>query len=547
MQTRPAVCGALGDYDRKRVLRLADLGGASRIVHDDGRSILALDREPLRWGGPGREGLGWIEGDLWQAAPDVSDWGTAARHGACGLAIDGRRRYIHSSVSGLSPIYWLQDGGAVYFASRIEPLVQSASSRLSIDWEAWASIIALRYPLGDRTPFAEIRRLGPFSTLRRRLGRWKPQLHRWPWAEIEPRLGVERGAEAVAEELRRSLAALEGDVICPLSGGRDSRMLVSTLHALGTTSQTAVTVSDDEGDTFEQDLAAGVTEALGIEHDLLGAAIADYPADWEERARRVEYQFVDHAWLVPLARRITGTSLPVVDGFALDTLVPVSDHFHTPEALDLGAPRRANEALFNGLRRYGQGQMALEERFRGPILERSKAQFLAAVERFEGHPSQPSLSIYATRTLRGVSTYPTGLLGLEAPIFAPGSHNGVAEAFLSVSLDAKGVIGLSTAIQRVIDPGLASLPSTRDTPRGAPRLPRRWRSDPAVAAHRRLLAAGPLAPHISPDLRGWLESGDRVELSPDLRLGMEAVSLLHSWWLRYRDHLREVDPSDLLG
>jgi hypothetical protein len=547
MQARPAACGALGNYDRDRVLRLADLGGASRIVHDDESSILALDREPLRWGGPGHEGLGWIEGDLWRAAPGVSDWGTAARHGACGLAIEGRRRYIHSSVSGLGPVYWLQEGGAVYFASRIDPLVRSARSRLSIDWEAWAAIIALRYPLGDRTPFAEIRRLGPFSTLRRRLGRWKPQLHRWPWAEIAPRLDVEQGAEAIAEALRRSLQALGGDVSCPLSGGRDSRLLASTLHGLGASSLTAFTVNDDEGGTFEEDLAAGVAGALGIEHELLGAPVADYPADWEERARRVEHQFVDHAWLVPLSRRLTGTTSPVLDGFALDTLLPVSEHFHTAEALDLRAPRRATEALFAGLRHYGQGQMALEERFRQPILERSRAQFLAAAEPFEGHPSQPALSIYSTRSLRGVSTYPTGLLGTDAPIFAPGSHDGVAAAYLSVSLDAKGVTGLPTAIQRVIDPRVAELPSTRDTPRSALRLPRRWRSDPALAAHSRRLADGPFAPYVSADLRGWLGRSNREELTPDLRLGMEAVSLLHSWWHRYRDRLREVDPSDLLG
>jgi hypothetical protein len=65
--------------------------------------------------------------------------------------------------------------------------------------------------------------------------------------------------------------------------------------------------------------------------------------------------------------------------------------------------------------------------------------------------------------------------------------------------------------------------------------------------HRELLGDGPLAPHVSPDLRRWLSSPQRGELSPDLRIGMEAISLFHSWWRRYRDVLKPVDVADLRG
>jgi Asparagine synthase len=544
----PAACGALGDYDRARVERIAALFGAElHRTHEDESSILMLDREPLRWSGSSQSGLGWIEGDVWRSGPGPDKWGEAARRGACGLTIEGRRRFLHSAVNGLAPLYWIEDGAATYFASRIDPLVCSSPRLLSIDWDAWASIVALRYPLGDRTPFAEIRRLGPFSTLRRRFGRARARAHRWPWAEIEPHPGLALGAEATASALRQSLAVLDGDVLCPLSGGRDSRLLLSVLAASARASLTAVTVSDDEGAPFEEDLAAGVARTLGVEHERIGARAEDYPADWEERARRVEYQFVDHAWLVPLARRIAGTAAPVPDGFALDTLMQTGVRFHTPEVLDLSNPRASSNALFESLRRYGQAHLALAEQFQRPILERSRAQFMAVAKRFEGHPSQPNLTLYASRGVRGVSTYPSGLLGGEARIFVPGAQDGVAAAILTVPSGAKGAAGLQAAVQRLIDPRVAALPSTGDTPRTEPHLPRRWRSDPAIAAHRRRLAEGPLVPFLSPDLQGWLREPSRGELSPDLRLGMEAVSLLHSWWARYRDRLRDVDPSDLLA
>ena len=176
--------------------------------------MLMLDREPIRWEGSKERGLGWIEGDLWRG--EASDWRDAAELGACGLVIDGRRRFVHSAINGLSPVYWINHG-RTYFASRIDPLVQ-ARRALSVDWDAWASTIALRHPLGERTPFAEIRRLGPFSTLRRRFGRGRSHSPAWPWAEIEPGADLDRAADGVVTGLLETLAPLDGNVVCPLSG-----------------------------------------------------------------------------------------------------------------------------------------------------------------------------------------------------------------------------------------------------------------------------------------------------------------------------------------
>jgi len=544
----PAVCGALGEYDRRTLNRIASaFESPLRPVHRDERSILLMDREPLRWAGRRESGFGWIEGDVWRGGLLPSDWRESARRGACGLVVEGRRRFLHSAVNGLAPIYWIEDQRATYFASRIDPLVRSSAGRLSIDWDAWASILALRYPLGDRTPFAEIRRLGQFATLRRRLGRARAEAHRWPWAEIEPSLDLEAGAEATAAALEQSLAALDGDLICPLSGGRDSRLLLSILAASGRASITAVTVSDDEGAAFEEGPASGVAETLGVLHERLGSRLEDYPADWEERARRVEHQFVDHAWLVPLARRIAAAASPSPDGFALDTLMQTGARFHTPEVLDLSDPRAASRAMFDSLRRYGKAHLALAERFHRPIVERSREQFMAVAKPFEGHPSQPNLELYASRTMRGVSTYPNGLLGRDAQIFVPGAQDGVASAILAVSSTAKGAAGLQAAVQHRVDPRIAALPSTGDTPRSEPHLPRRWRSPAALDLYRDLLGNGPLAPHVSPELKEWLAAPDGVELSGDLRLGMEGIALFHFWWRRYRTKLRAIDVADLLA
>ncbi len=542
----PLACGALGAYDRGRVRAMAAaLGGAPRTVHEDERSVLLLDREPLRWGGGDTRGLGWVDGTLWREG--ARSWEEASRRGACGLAIEGERRFLHSSVSGLGPLYWIDKGGTTYFATRIDPLVATSPAPLSVDWDAWAAIIALRYALGTRTPFAEVSRLGPHSTLRRRRGRGRARAHRWPWAEIDPRLGHGEGAEAVAAVLREVLGELEGDLALPLSGGLDSRLLLSTVVSLGQASPLALTVSDDEGARYEQEPAELVARALGVPWEEVGAAVEDYPPDWEERARRVEHQFVDHAWLVPLARRLESAPGPALDGFALDSLLQTGARFHSPEVISPTSPRAGTRALFDRLRLYGLTHEALEPRFREPIVERTRGQFEAVVRPFEGHPSQPVLSLYAARTVRGISTYPSGLLGAGARVLAPGIDDRVATALLAVPSAVKREGSMHAAIQAQIEPKLLTLPSTGDTERTPPVLPRRWRSQPAREMHRRRLEDGPLAPYVAPQLMAWLREPQPGELSPHLRLGMEALGLFHSWWSRYRDQLREVNPADLLG
>ncbi len=541
----PLACGALGHYQRQRVLRIAALlGDAPHTVHEDESSMLMLDRDPIEWRGKRQRGLGWVQGDLWRPRPALAGWEEAARRGACGLVIDGRRRFLHSAVNGLAPLYWIEDRGAVYFASRIDPLVRSSGSPLGIDWDAWAAIVALRYPLGDRTPFAEVRRLLQSSTLRCRLGRARAKAHSWPWEKIEPGRDLVGAADRAVAGLSEVLAPVD-DVTCPLSGGNDSRMLFFALARDGRASG-AVTVSDDEGGTFEEDRAEPVAAAFGVPHERLSAPAERYPADWEERASRVEYQFVDHAWLVPLARRLEGSGC-ATDGFGIDVFLVPGRHFYSPETLDNRNGRAANGAMFETLRRYGLAHQALAEGFHGPIQERSREQFLAVTRRFEGHPSQAVLALYTTRSMRGVSTYPTCLLGDGARVLTPGATDPMVSAALSVEPSEKLGAHLYEAIFERLAPASRGLRSTTGATREPPHLPRRWRSSFALEAHRRSLADGPLADHLSPELRGWLAAPDGVELSGDLRLGMEAVSLLHTWWRRYRPYLRDVDARDLLG
>ena len=365
----------------------------------------------------------------------------------------------------------------------------------------------------------------------------------WPWAEIEPRLSLDAGADAWVASLRETLAPLEGEILCPLSGGRDSRIVLCAIPA--DREVTAITVDDDEGGRFEEDHAAPVASILGVGHEELRGRPEDYPGDWDERARRVEYQFVDHAWMVPLARRLDGARPPVIDGGAIDVTFQAGDRFYTAASLDTSRPRAASEALFETVRRYGHAHLALAEGLRAPLLARAREQYMTEMRRFEGHPSQGILGVYWTRTVRGTSSYPTGLLGRSARVIVPGASDALASAALSIPPETKRGGHLYPAVLERLAPEIAPLPATTGSERTPVRLGRRWCSEPAVAAYRELLAEGPLADQVAPELRAWLETPSRGELDGHLRMGLEAVALLHAWWRRYRDSLGEVDAGEL--
>ncbi|CAN5597546.1 hypothetical protein BH10ACT11_BH10ACT11_21920 [soil metagenome] len=313
----PRAAGAIGAFEPTLAQAVAKATEPSLNAVDAGPGAsLWLDREPLRWSGGSAEGWAWSEGLF---APDgVNDWRSASRRlGACGLVRERKLVHLHSSVAGAIPLYYRAIGGAVYFSTRIDALATALPGTLSVDWEAWSSIFCLSFPAGDRTPFADIKRLRPFATLA--ATRKGPEVvqHDWPWAEVEP---VRTRAEAlpdVLEAMRAAIAPLaERPVVSALSGGWDSRLILSLLLEHNPRPEIeAFTVNTDVGKTTEEDPATAVADAAGVSHEVVIGKPGAYWDEFCERYRRSEYQRQSNAWLVTLSRRIAGT-----DGFVTDAV-----------------------------------------------------------------------------------------------------------------------------------------------------------------------------------------------------------------------------------
>lgn len=543
-------CGALGSYDRGLVAAIAGhLDGDLNVVHEDESSILATDREPIRWQGERSRGYAWSERVESIDGSHMREWGDAATAGsACGLVVEGRRRYVHSSVAGVAAVYYLRHGRAVYFATTVDALALTSPRRLAVDWEAWASILTLDLAIGDRTPFADIRLLLPFSTLESRRGRPRVQEARWPWAEVEPTLDVEAGADAALEAMRASISRVPDEpIVCHLSGGLDSRLCLALLCEERVEDLSALTVDPDKGTDLELGLAAGVASKMGVPHRVVSGSSADWWADLKLRSLRVDFQYPRSPWRMPMLPALRGGVATSVDGFGFDFHAGPNPRFFPFDTVD-----ERDESLlpvFEALQRRHKRRTPwmLEPRLRETLWASSREQYLTDSKRFRGHPSRSVLTYWRMRQARAHSMTPYATLGADVPIAMPFADDAVARACLAITFESKRGGSLYEALFDRIDPGLGRMPSTsrRDAPPGAP-IPRRNRSAEIAESILEAVESGPLAPWIKPRAMQRLTRHHRGR---DPRADRAAIGVMtfHGWCDRYRQVLGEVDVEDGVG
>jgi hypothetical protein len=544
----PIACGAIGDFDSGTVDRIAaGFGSALREVHRDQHSLLRLDRRPMHWSSDdGARGLAWSE-RLPVRAQGARGWREAARAGACGLIVDEDRRAVHGSASGVGPIYWMTAGGVAYFATAIEPLARARAGSLSPDWESWASILTLGYPCGDGTPFAEIKRLDPLGMISAAPGA-AARVHsgELAWAEIEPDDPPD-AAELVTAAIGRELGDLDEDtpVICPLTGGFDSRLLASLLAA-GDRDVRTFTVNSDLGHEREEELATAVAAALGVRHSILEPAPADFADELGEATALVEHEAVLRLYLARLGLSLPDPGATVVDG--LDIFL--KNRFATPAVLKAANPHDAATTMFEEMTparaRFGVFAPGAWEALRAG----ARTRFLDGATQFAGHPASPTLIPYWHRMRRGISLSPLRLIGHRHQVAVPMLADDFVRAALRVPQRAKVRGAFYRRVLDLANPSVARLPSTNDDlPRPERTRPRLERSPQARRVYLELLAESPLRPWFGQELKAAMERG---KLGPVLRTGwgmgrVQALCNLTLWTRRHRDLLSELDPRPLLG
>jgi hypothetical protein len=545
----PRACGALGDYDRARVLRIAAALGTEAVVHHEAPgSILACNVEPLRWQGAEAEGLAWSDDGMRREIPGATSREQAAYEmSAAGLALgrDGSAAVLHSSVSGTGPVYWTDDGSATYFSSSIDSLVGSAPGPLTADLTAWSAIFCLGFPLGEQaTPFQEVKRLPPSSSLRRGGGGPDVEIGRWLWGEQDPTREVGEAADEIAALVEQEVARLDGAAIAfPLSGGLDSRLLLGLVAKRHPDLARATTVNADSGSDREERLARAVADAVGYEHVMAPVDADSYADDFRERARLVDYQWLSHPWMLPLGRALAGEGAIAPHGLPMNAMLE-RDPGHGGEAI-FGPGREAARGVFRTLapsRRLPLFVAPAGEEMRSV----ARKHLVEIADGFDEHPMRPALIHLRIRSVRGIALGPIDTLGNFIPVAAPFLAGPLGSACMRAAPEAKDETRIYAELFGRIDPKLWKLPSTRDPESSQAAKPARRAGPEAVRAVCEAALASPLSPCLTDVARQRIERND-----PELLVGgpqrkhLFALAMMGLWFERYGERLAEIDLGGL--
>ncbi|MFC4533918.1 asparagine synthase-related protein [Sphaerisporangium dianthi] len=449
-------------------------------VHRSPSAALWSTGEPENWSSGPRSGYLWwpLAGGL----PQPHSWQDAAeRRMAAGLVVDRQGAVLHTDALGLNELHVRPLGDALYFSARVDPLVRLDDAPLHMDWSAWANLLVMMTPLGDETPFREIRRLSPATAWRASSGAGRPAVESFEpaWLAAEPHKPP--APEDMVDLIAQRIPHRAGPVAVGLSGGWDSRLLASLAARRAGAQVEAWTTSTDDGLDLDLSHAPAVAAALGVPHHT----VVPGPESWLEEHRlvwrRTQYQTLHHGWAMPYARAVHRLRGPLIDGCLGDGLLRRGGD--RPRGFAAGAAGReqARAAAWRSLSGHFPRHAEIWAPGVGDALaDLSLSAFHRVTRPADGHHAMPVLARLLTR-YRGIYSSPNWLLGPEAEVWLPFAGPDVVTAALSIPLAAREDHAYYRAMLGYGAPDVAALPSTNDPgDRPAPG-PRRTTSPAALA------------------------------------------------------------------
>ncbi|MGI5283463.1 asparagine synthetase B family protein [Nonomuraea polychroma] len=516
---RPYVCGALGRIDTAILGKLTAAGPRVRPALQTAEAAL-FSSTPLPPYHRAGDSYAFAWGERRPTA--VEDWITVAEtYETPGLIGDADKVTLHTGALGLVDVYYVRQGDAVYFSSLIQPLLSLVP--IAIDWAAWASIIQVTFPLGEATPYTEVKRLSGASALVWQHGRVTTERRLPRWLRTEPYEAWISPGEIV-ELLHQVYEEYDGrKLLVPVSGGYDSRLLASVAKARGADVESWTTSPDDGTDT-DIAFARSITKELGIPHRVVTQDAADYPRDAMDVARRLEYLTPHHAWYAPFAKEVHGAGRILVDGLAGGPLL--KNFMVSGAALEARTQAERSAAVLGSLSLGAPSQPFLSKAAAQWVEETVREQFAAATSMLHGHRAELPLSVLHTRTVRGIARSAVNLVGPEASFAAPFIHPDFFDAALSVGVARKDKGRFYREVLYAAHPRVAALPSTNVVKQPLQRVPLRSTAAPARHyAHSMLETVGNRVPGLLSEEMHELIAG-----------GPDALTRFNGWndrfWVR---------------
>lgn len=236
---------------------------------------------------------------------------------------DGERLTARTCPTGFLPLYYYWDGEQLALATRIADLFTALGIRPRIDDAALGVLLRLGFLVGDRTPFAGVRVLGPQGSLTWQPGTG-PVVH---WSYPQATRADTRDIHARYVTLFRAAMARIADVMTdnfavPLSGGRDSRHIALELHRMGARPQFALTARHLPPRTNEDvRVAAQLCQAMRWPHRVVRQPVLGQYAQECAHAEAVDFLTFEHAWTMPVRDALHASGVTeTFDGVGGDVL-----------------------------------------------------------------------------------------------------------------------------------------------------------------------------------------------------------------------------------
>jgi len=245
----------------------------------------------------------------------------------CLIGADGRT-WLARDPFGIKPLYIMQHGGGLAFASEPRAFFKAGLMRTELDEEAAKELLAFNYTLGSRTTFEGLRRLAPGEVIEVRDGRIVSNWVRRPLAPRAPQKAADE------EALIRQLDAVLEDSVgvhqrsdVPyglfLSGGIDSATVATLMARLNERPVTAFTCGFDAPEARDERAAAEkVARALNLDWRETSFGEEDFWRILPKAAWALDDPTADYAVLptYKLAEAAKGTLTVVLTGEGGDEL-----------------------------------------------------------------------------------------------------------------------------------------------------------------------------------------------------------------------------------
>jgi hypothetical protein len=537
-RNRPYVCGAIGRWDAETLRRLKVASPAGlREVRSSPVGVLWATGTPETWRAASRQGYLW--GSLAEGPAPASWRDAAGRRLAAGMEFSEHEAVLHTCGLGVQDLYLRRYGDAVYFSVRIDPLLDIVDKPLHADWSAWASILALTCPVGDETPFHEVRRLVAATAWRARPGTLERLTFEPSWRGAEP--DGNATAADIVDVVARHCGTRRGAIT--LSGGWDSRLL-AVLARRRRRKMVAWTTSSDDGHDRDIEFARLVADALGLPHQVFVPGPDAWVLEHSAVRRRLNFQTTHHVWIMPLVRQLHGRDEQFLDGLAGDVLL--KSLFVDREIAEEGNPEGRRRLLWTKL---AQNRLVQRDLFAPGVAaafeDLSRTAFTEAIAQFDAHPAAPTLGVLHTRTARAIAPSAQWLLAPESAVRLPFVHPDVINAALRVPLEAKVGGGFYREILEAADARVAALPSTNDTLPKGKRGARRQTDPEALAAMAAAILSGEGACQVlSSEMRLALTDPHALALIGRSLTGLRILnwaSLLGEWQANYATRLADLE------